>query len=73
LRAEALAATAPSIASTSCSELPSAATTSTTRSDGSVRVPVLSTQIVSTDASDSMALSCWASTPRRDMRTAAAA
>jgi hypothetical protein len=38
-----------------------------------VSVPVLSTQIVSTDASDSIAFSCWASTPRRDIRTAAAA
>jgi hypothetical protein len=46
---------------------------STTRSADPVSVPVLSTQIVSTDASDSIAFSCCASTPRRDMRTAAAA
>ena len=48
-------------------------TASTTRNADSVNVPVLSTQMVSTDASDSIALSSSASTPRRDMRTAAAA
>jgi hypothetical protein len=45
---------------------------STTRSAEPVKVPVLSTQMVA-DASDSIAFSCCASTPPRDMRTAAAA
>ena len=39
-------------------------TSPTTRSVGSVSVPVLSVQTTSTDASDSTALSCCASTPR---------
>ena len=41
-----------------------AGTSPTTRSVGSVSVPVLSVQTTSTEASDSTALSCWASTPR---------
>ena len=44
-----------------------------TRSEASVSVPVLSMQIVSTEASDSIALSCWDSAPARAMRTTAAA
>ena len=40
---------------------------------GSVSVPVLSRQMTSTEASDSIALSCCASTPRRAMRSAATA
>ena len=55
----------PGRAPASCSPTPSAGTRSTTRSDGSVSVPVLSVQTTSTEASDSIALSCWASTPRR--------
>ena len=43
---------------------PSAGTSSTTRSVGSVSVPVLSVQTTSTEASDSIAFSCCASTPR---------
>ena len=43
---------------------PSAGTSPTTRSVGSVSVPVLSVQTTSTDASDSTAFSCCASTPR---------
>ena len=46
---------------------------STTRSFATVSVPVLSRHNVSTEASDSIAFSCWASIPRRDIRTAAAA
>ena len=53
--------------------MPGAGRSSVTRSAASVSVPVLSMQSVSTDASDSIALSCCASTPRRDIRTAAAA
>ena len=41
--------------------------------DASVKVPVLSTQIVSTDASDSIAFSCCESAPALAMRSAAAA
>ena len=73
LRDEELAATAVSAAESSSSVTPGAGTVSMTRSDASVSVPVLSTQIVSTDAIDSIAFSCWASTPRRDIRTEAAA
>jgi len=73
LRAVALAASSPSHARSRSSPMPGAGSTSTTRSAASVRVPVLSMQIVSTEASDSIALSCCASTPRRDMRTAPAA
>ena len=47
------------------SSTPSAGTSSTTRSDASVSVPVLSVHITETDASDSIALSCWARMPRR--------
>ena len=39
---------------------PSAGTSSTTRSDASVSVPVLSVHITETEASDSIAFSCWA-------------
>ena len=46
------------------SSAPSAGTSPTTRSVGSVSVPVLSVQTTSTEASDSIALSCCASTPR---------
>ena len=46
------------------SSAPLAATSPTTRSVGSVSVPVLSVSTTSTEASDSTALSCWASTPR---------
>ena len=46
---------------------------STTRSVGSVSVPVLSRQTTSTEASDSIAFSCWASAPRRAIRSAATA
>ena len=52
---------------------PGAATTSTSSRLPSVSVPVLSRQTVSTDASDSIAFSCWASAPVRASRTAPAA
>ena len=52
---------------------PGAGTTSISSSVPSVSVPVLSRQTVSTDASDSIAFSCWASAPARAMRTAPAA
>ncbi len=73
LRADALAAIVPSSCVSRSSLTPGAGSACTTRSEASVSVPVLSTQIVSTDASDSIALSCCASTPRRDIRTAPAA
>ena len=43
--------------------VPAAGSTSTRRSEAVVSVPVLSTQIVSTDASDSIAFSCCESAP----------
>ena len=43
---------------------PPRAPTPTTRRVGSVRVPVLSVHTTSTEASDSIAFSCWARTPR---------
>jgi hypothetical protein len=43
----------------------SAGSTPRTRSFASVIVPVLSRQITSTEASDSIAFSCCASAPRR--------
>ena len=46
------------------SSMPCAGTSPTTRSVGSVSVPVLSVQTTSTEASDSTALSCCARTPR---------
>ena len=52
---------------------PSAGSTPTTRSRLSVSVPVLSRQRVSTEARLSIALSRWASVPRRASRTAATA
>ena len=54
----------PERARASASSTPSAGTSPTTRSVGSVSVPVLSVQTTSTDASDSTAFSCCASTPR---------
>ena len=50
-----------------------AGTSVSTCSRASVSVPVLSRQIVSTEAIDSIAFSCCASAPRRAMRTAATA
>ena len=44
--------------------MPAAGMSPTTRSVGSVRVPVLSVHTTSTEASDSIALSCCARTPR---------
>ena len=43
---------------------------SATRRCGSVSVPVLSVQTTSTEASDSIAFSCWASAPRWAIRIA---
>ena len=51
--------------------MPGAGSTSTRRSEAVVSVPVLSTQIVSTEASDSTAFSCCDSAPARAMRSAA--
>ena len=44
---------------------PSAGISSTTRSEASVSVPVLSVHITETEASDSIAFSCWARIPCR--------
>ena len=52
---------------------PAAVTASSTFGSGSVSVPVLSVQTMSTEASDSSAFSCWTSAPRRAMRSAATA
>ena len=49
--------------SSSSALVPAAGITSTRRSEAVVSVPVLSTQIVSTDASDSIAFSCCDSAP----------
>ena len=65
LRDGALAAKRPSARASRGSSTPSAGTSATTRSDASVSVPVLSVHMTDTDASDSIALSCCASTPRR--------
>ena len=67
------AATRARICRAADSGTPGAGTTSTSSSVPSVSVPVLSRQTVSTDASDSIAFSCWASAPARAMRTAPAA
>ena len=67
------AATRARIWRAAASGTPGAGTTSISSSEPSVRVPVLSRHTVSTDASDSMALSCWASAPARAIRTAPAA
>ena len=64
LREGALAAYVASSRANVGSSVPSAGNSSTTRGVGSVSVPVLSVQTTSTDASDSIALSCCASTPR---------
>ena len=48
-------------------------TSATTRRPASVSVPVLSRQTTSTEASDSIAFSCWASAPLRAIRSAATA
>ncbi len=50
--------------------MPAAGTSPTTRSVGSVSVPVLSVHTTSTEASDSIAFSCCASTPRCAILTA---
>ena len=49
----------------SASSTPSAGISSTTRSEASVSVPVLSVHITETEASDSIAFSCWARMPWR--------
>ena len=60
-----LAANTPSDRASSSRSTSPAGTSSTTRSDASVSVPVLSVHSTETDASDSIALSCCARTPRR--------
>ena len=55
------------------SSMPGAAPCRSPGAPRSVSVPVLSRQITSTDASDSTAFSCWASAPRRAIRSAATA
>ena len=67
------AAKRPRASPSSSSLVPAAGRSSTSRSEAVVRVPVLSTQIVSTDASDSIAFSCCESAPERAIRSAAAA
>ena len=49
----------------SSSVTPAAGISSTTRSEASVSVPVLSVHITETEASDSIAFSCWARIPLR--------
>ena len=72
-RAPADAANRPNAWRSAGSSTPAAGTNETTRSRGSVSVPVLSMQSVSTEASDSIAFSCCASAPARAIRSAAAA
>ena len=67
------AAKPPSASSRPAVVVPAAGTSSRTRRDGVVSVPVLSMQSVSTDASDSIAFSCCDRAPARAMRSAAAA
>ena len=73
MRLPALAAKRPSTAAPIAGSTPSAKNTSFSRSSPSVRVPVLSTQIVSTEARLSVALICWISVSRLASRTAATA
>ena len=56
-----------------CAWSPSSGTICSSSSWLAVSVPVLSTQSVSTWLSDSTALACCTSAPKRDMRTAASA
>ena len=73
LRSPALAAKRPSAAAPTAGSTPSANSTPASRSSPSVRVPVLSTQIVSTAARLSVALICWTRVSRCASRTAATA
>ena len=73
LRSPALAANCASARWTAPSSSPEATCTPRSISSPSVSVPVLSTQIVSTAASDSVALICWISVSRLASRTAATA
>ena len=65
-----LSANRPSACASSPSSTPSAGRIDSTWMRASVSVPVLSMQIVSTEASDSIAFSCCVSAPRRAMRIA---
>ena len=73
LRSPALAAKVASAAWAASSSTPSATSTSSRRSSPSVSVPVLSTQIVSTEARLSVALICWTRVRRWASRIAATA
>ncbi len=73
LRSPALAAKRPSARCAAPGSAPSAISTPRSCSSPSVRVPVLSTQIVSTAARLSVALICWTRVPLRARRTAATA
>ncbi len=73
LRAGELDANRPTSRRTSSGSPPFAASTETTRRSAAVSVPVLSRQMTSTEASDSIAFSCCASAPRRASCNAAAA
>ena len=73
MRSPALAAKRASAAWAACSSTPSATSTRSSRSSPSVSVPVLSTQIVSTEARLSVALICWTSVLRPASRTTATA
>ncbi len=73
LRSPALAAKFPSAAAPDLGSTPSAYSTPVRRSSPTVRVPVLSTQIVSTEARLSVALICCTSVFRFASRIAATA
>ena len=73
LRSPALAANRASEACADPASTPSATSTPSSRRLPSVRVPVLSTQIVSTEARLSVALICWTRVLRWASRTAAKA
>ncbi len=73
LRSPALAANRASAAAPDLGSTPSAYSTPVSRSSPAVSVPVLSTQIVSTEARLSVALICWTSVPRFANRIAATA